>query len=154
MANPAGGSGAIGAGTSVESLNINVAGNSLAVITFDLSDAVLTAGLVWNRSIVNSGPSEALRLAVRYPGDTNSDNVVNFDDLNSLLTNYGESGAFENSDFKSSGTVDFADLNMLLTNYGLAAPQSASAVPVPEPSTLLLGCLAAVGLLAAASRWR
>ncbi len=72
-------------------------------------------------------------------GDTNGDNVVNFDDLNTLLTNYGLPGGYTQGDFDGNGTVQFDDLNMLLTSYGMTVmPQSTLIAPVPEPGTLVL----------------
>lgn len=76
-----------------------------------------------------------------FPGDVDMNGVVEFSDLNTLLSNYGLPGTFTSGDFDHSGVVDFDDLNTLLTNYGLSAPVSASIAPVPEPGTLVLGAL-------------
>lgn len=54
------------------------------------------------------------------PGDTNSDRVVDFIDLNRTLSEYGET-AFPGElfgDLDDNGTVDFIDLNLVLSYYG------------------------------------
>lgn len=79
-----------------------------------------------------------------FPGDTNGDLIVDFTDLNTLLTNYGLAGAFAEGDFDGNGIVNFNDLNMLLTNYGLTAPQSAQISAVPEPASWVLAALGGV----------
>lgn len=56
------------------------------------------------------------------PGDANGDNTVNFADLNTVLSNFGLSGAPGSTpgDVTGDGIVNFADLNMVLSNFGLA----------------------------------
>lgn len=87
-----------------------------------------------------------------FPGDANGDRVVGFADLGILLNNYNQPGPFSSGDFDASGTVDFADLGMLLNNYHWHAPTLAPACLVPEPGTLVLAALGAVGLLMDARR--
>ena len=51
-------------------------------------------------------------------------------------------------DANSSGTVDAADLAIWESQFGTTVPPlSALTVAIPEPTTLLLGALASVGLL-------
>lgn len=52
------------------------------------------------------------------PGDTNGDGVVNFADLNTVLSQFGQTGAGLSGDVNSDGSVNFADLNMVLSNFG------------------------------------
>ncbi len=54
------------------------------------------------------------------PGDTNGDGVVNFTDLNAVLSAFGMSGApgFTGGDVNADGVVNFADLNIVLSNFG------------------------------------
>jgi hypothetical protein len=54
------------------------------------------------------------------PGDTNGDGVVNFVDLNAVLSSFGSSGSpgFDPGDVDADGDVDFADLNTVLSNFG------------------------------------
>ncbi len=54
------------------------------------------------------------------PADTNSDNLVNFADLNTILGQFGVQsapGEFE-ADVNLDGAVDFGDLNAVLTAFG------------------------------------
>ncbi len=56
------------------------------------------------------------------PGDLNGDGVVNFADLNIVLSNFGQSGAPGiPGDANNDGIVNFADLNIVLSNFGLSA---------------------------------
>lgn len=54
------------------------------------------------------------------PGDLNGDGVVNFADLNTVLSNFGASGAPGSTpgDATGDGTVNFSDLNVVLSNFG------------------------------------
>ncbi|MGP1309668.1 MAG: hypothetical protein ACTS27_05670 [Phycisphaerales bacterium] len=52
------------------------------------------------------------------PGDTNGDGVVNFADLNTVLTQFGMTGAGLAGDVTADGLVNFADLNTVLSNFG------------------------------------
>ncbi len=52
------------------------------------------------------------------PGDTNGDGVVNFADLNTVLSQFGQSGPGLAGDTNDDGIVNFADLNTVLSNFG------------------------------------
>ncbi len=58
------------------------------------------------------------------PGDTNGDGVVDFTDLNTVLTAYNAVAADPNynpgADFDSDGDVDFADLNVVVSAFNNA----------------------------------
>ncbi|MGP1310877.1 MAG: hypothetical protein ACTS27_11835, partial [Phycisphaerales bacterium] len=54
------------------------------------------------------------------PADQNGDNVVNFADLNLVLTNFGL--VTPAGDANGDGLVDFADLNLVLSAFGSACP--------------------------------
>lgn len=54
-------------------------------------------------------------------GDLNGDRVVDFADLNMILSNYGSGTAL--FDTNGDGRVDFADLNLVLVEFGLTCPQ-------------------------------
>ena len=56
------------------------------------------------------------------PGDTDGDRFVGFKDLGDLLAAFGSVGESLPSDFDFNGIVDFVDLNMLLTLYGVTCP--------------------------------
>lgn len=51
-------------------------------------------------------------------GDANGDRIVDFVDLNLVLTYFGQSGPNLPGDFDGDGDVDFVDLNVLLANFG------------------------------------
>ena len=53
------------------------------------------------------------------PGDASGDGVVNFDDLNIVLTEFASQGAGFDGDFDLSGVVDFVDLNTVLSSFGV-----------------------------------
>jgi hypothetical protein len=55
---------------------------------------------------------------VECPGDTNGDNLVNFTDLNTVLSEFGQSGMGLPGDVDGNGVVNFADLNLILSNFG------------------------------------
>ena len=50
------------------------------------------------------------------PGDATGDLMVDFDDLNLVLTNWG--GAGPDGDLDGNNAVDFDDLNLVLSNWG------------------------------------
>lgn len=86
------------------------------------------------------------------PGDANGDGTVNGADLNTVLSNYNQSGMdWFHGDFDINGTVNGSDLNVVLSNYNQSVPLSAA---VPEPSTLLLAAAGLAALLAYAWRKR
>ncbi len=60
--------------------------------------------------------------AVVCDGDTNGDNIVNFTDLNAVLSTFGQTGAGLPGDVDGNGTVNFTDLNIVLSNFGNTCP--------------------------------
>jgi hypothetical protein len=59
-------------------------------------------------------------LVADCPGDTNGDNIVNFADLNAVLSAFGQSGVGLPADLNGDGMVNFADLNAVLSAFGSA----------------------------------
>ncbi len=53
------------------------------------------------------------------PGDTNGDNIVNFADLNAVLSTFGQTGSGLAGDVNGDGVVNFVDLNIVLSNFGM-----------------------------------
>ncbi len=53
------------------------------------------------------------------PGDVNNDGTVDLDDLNLVLTNFGQTTS--KGDTNGDGIVDLDDLNLVLTNFGTTA---------------------------------
>ncbi|MGP1310257.1 MAG: hypothetical protein ACTS27_08680 [Phycisphaerales bacterium] len=56
--------------------------------------------------------------SVFCPGDAAHDGVVNFTDLNDVLTNFGQSAQGIDGDANGDNAVDFADLNAVLSAFG------------------------------------
>ena len=53
-------------------------------------------------------------------GDGTGDGVIDFDDLNLVLLNWGMTGTGIPGDLDGNGVVDFDDLNLVLANWGAA----------------------------------
>ena len=74
--------------------------------------------------VVTTGVDVPRELAVLTPacnGDVNNSGVVDFDDLNLVLSNWGQSVArCQAGDATADGQIDFDDLNVVLSNWGLA----------------------------------
>ncbi|MGP1309666.1 MAG: hypothetical protein ACTS27_05660 [Phycisphaerales bacterium] len=68
--------------------------------------------------VVDEDDRVLLEPAALCSGDTNGDNVVNFADLNIVLSTFGQSGANLPGDVTADGVVNFADLNTVLSNFG------------------------------------
>lgn len=52
------------------------------------------------------------------PGDASGDGVVNFVDLNLVLSQFGQSGLGLSGDINADGVVNFPDLNFVLSAFG------------------------------------
>jgi hypothetical protein len=95
------------------------------------------------------------------PGDTNLDGAVDVADLGALATNYGATAGaiWSQGDANGDGAVDVADLGALATNYGQSigagsasaitavATATASSAVVPEPASIGVMGMIAVGIL-------
>ncbi len=58
------------------------------------------------------------RVSCPCPGDINGDHMVDFFDLNAVLSQYGQVGPNLTSDVNGDGRVDFVDLNIVLGAFG------------------------------------
>ena len=73
----------------------------------------------WGDSIYDPPPPP------EYPGDVNGDAVVDFNDLNLILSNWGRMDDFVfrgDGDLNNNGVVEFGDLNEMLANWGNVYP--------------------------------
>lgn len=66
-------------------------------------------------------PSIAVRVNRVIDGDANRDGVIDFLDLNLVLSFFGQAGAALGGDVNGDGRVDFLDLNVVLSNFGQMA---------------------------------
>lgn len=76
--------------------------------------------IIDNDCDTQTSTSAQLTVNAACPGDANGDNIVNFNDLNIVLGQFGQSGppgALE-GDLNDDGRVDFLDLNLVLGFYG------------------------------------
>lgn len=99
---------------------------------------------------VNATIGGGLQLVGSAPGvvgDTNNDGVVDLVDLNNVRNNFGGNGL---GDTDGNGTVDLSDLNNVRNNFGASAAANA----VPEPASLALAGLTALGALLFGKRRR
>jgi hypothetical protein len=87
-------------------------------------------------------------VTVTLPGDANLDCKVDINDLTKVLANYNMSASMNwgTGDFNNDGKVDINDLTIVLANYNQTLGSArAEVAPVPEPSTLVLIGVGAVG---------
>jgi predicted outer membrane repeat protein len=87
----------------------------MEAIPFDLVGNARVSGAP---PVVDIGAYEVQDAPVPCVGDTNGDNVVNFVDLNAVLSAFGQSGPGLTGDVDGDGDVDFADLNAVLSAFG------------------------------------
>lgn len=64
--------------------------------------------------------ANALLFSMPCAGDATGDRVVNFADLNVVLSNFGAIGVGLPGDLNGDGAVNFGDLNLVLSNFGVS----------------------------------
>lgn len=98
-------------------------GKSRLLATIDSST---TTRVIWEDGRDGSGDVYAqninsdgtLGAQAPCPGDTNGDSMVNFTDLNTVLSEFGLTGPGLSGDLNDDGTVNFVDLNSVLSAFG------------------------------------
>jgi len=123
--------------------------NPMVVHTLTISsvdDAFDLASLnVTGSSTSIFGLLDSVSVSYVIPGDANKDDVVNAQDLGTLLAEYGSGTTWLAGDFNGDDTVNAQDLGALLAGYGTSAPEAAPTA-TPEPGTLaMLGVLGLIG---------
>lgn len=105
----------------------NTEGTSVTGLSLQVDAGAPTGGR--NITVSNSDGMATLTLAfvvmpgfTPCPGDTNGDRVVNFADLNTILSQFGQTGAGLSGDLNNDGVVNFTDLNIVLSNFGNVCP--------------------------------
>ena len=94
-----------------------------------LTDSIVRSSVLLNGSIVHAGTltgtfNTSIKIATKVSiqaGDANSDLVVDFSDVTSILSNFGASyapGSNGPGDSDGDGVVQFADLSFTLANFG------------------------------------
>ena len=90
-------------------------GESVFVGTFEAADGVSGLHMKGLAFVSTAAPC---------PGDTNGDGVIDFFDLNNVLSSFGiasgEPGYLPGADLNNDNVVDFLDLNIVLSFFGTA----------------------------------
>jgi autotransporter-associated beta strand protein len=103
--------------------------------------------------------SNSVLIKYTYFGDSNLDGFVNDTDFSLFSSNYGTNGGSNpwlNGDYNHDGFVNDTDFTLWSASYGLTPTLSDNGgiQAIPEPSTLVLGTLAGLGLGALSLRRR
>lgn len=107
----------IGIITVTYALTLTTSIDAAGVCSFSITDVTLTPSFLVGYLEFDTGAATVTRVC---PGDTNRDNLVNFTDLNQILSEFGLVGdplTFA-GDVNADGSVSFADLNIVLSGFG------------------------------------
>ena len=80
-------------------------------------------------------------------GDANCNRVVDDDDLAVLLSRWNEVGGWAYGDFNDTDYIDDDDLALLLAYWTTPAAPGIPGEQIPEPATIMMCLIGAVGLL-------
>ncbi len=105
----------------------NAEGTSVTGLSLQVDAGAPTGGR--NVTVSNADGMATLTLAfvvmpgiTACPGDTNGDRIVNFADLNVILSQFGQTGVGLSGDLNGDNVVNFTDLNLVLSNFGVVCP--------------------------------
>jgi autotransporter-associated beta strand protein len=125
-------------------------------ITTTASSGNQTVGFALNTLALGSFSGETVNadsvlIKYTYFGDSNLDGFVNDTDFSLFSSNYGTNGGSNpwlNGDYNHDGFVNDTDFALWSASYGLTPTLSDNGgiQAIPEPSTLVLGTLASMGL--------
>lgn len=88
-------------------------------VRFDVGLPHNVRGIIATFPFVNTyAPIVVDPALIECGGDTNTDLVVNFTDLNTVIVQFGTSGADLDGDLDGNGSVGFEDLNAVLVFFG------------------------------------
>lgn len=152
--------------TKIATLQYSIA-NTGSSGTFNLAPVVRTAanslvvpalwqenGVTFDGSTAGSyaaGSGVALSVAAGFiPGDVNHDHIVDLGDINFVTSHWLNTGV-DQADANGDGTVDLGDINFITArwlNTGEPGGIAAALVAVPEPASIGLLGLGALGVLA------
>ena len=96
------------------------------------------------------GEDKRIVLGLSHDGDVNFDGVVDIFDINAVSSGWGTTN--DRPDADGNNAVDIFDINMISSNWGNNV--NGPVVPVPEPSSIVLGGLAMIGLVGVGRRIR
>ncbi|HSV14320.1 MAG TPA: PEP-CTERM sorting domain-containing protein, partial [Tepidisphaeraceae bacterium] len=146
-------------------------GSAASALTMIQGGQVVSSSIADSNHALGYITTGGTNFEIRYTlkGDANLSGNVDVGDLGALATSYGITGgmSWANGDFNQDGTVNVADLGALATNYGTnlgtspslgggglsaaeplaQAASSGGSAAVPEPTSLGLLSVAAVGLM-------
>lgn len=94
----------------------------LGGMTFAEAAYIATPGLSWQQTPVGDPLARVTIGAGLCNGDVSGDGLVDFVDLNLVLSDFGMSGLCRSGDANRDGMTDFTDLNIVLSAFGTACP--------------------------------
>ena len=129
-------------------VNIGTPPPSLALLV-EMPNDIFTIGALQLGGIAYVGNLDSIKLEyiiVPRPGDANSDEIVNEQDLADLESNWlaGPGATWAMGDFNDDGFVNDIDATMLATNWQGTTSAGGS---VPEPATIVFFASAAIAIL-------
>lgn len=99
---------------------MNTAGGRMSAYTGLADDVQLFDGALTGAQICALFSNPGSPPPVTCDGDLNLDGLVNFTDLNLVLSAFGQSGFCLQADADGDGQVNFTDLNIILSAFGSA----------------------------------
>jgi len=134
-----------------------------SIISTDIAADDAASGLSYGIGYADSAdpgnpanlPSGTIEVMFTLLGDANLDGIVNSEDFTPFSHSLGQGGGWDQGDFNNDGTVNAEDFTLFSHNLGQSATLAGGALQagglslanVPEPGSLGLLALSAVGVL-------